>query len=70
MRQQGDDEESFNFRNALDNLRIGKTTFNDYQLLSTRIRNTLPQQEVATFADAIRILPKREDVELERHQTD
>uniref|UniRef100_A0A4E9ER58 ATP-dependent DNA helicase n=1 Tax=Gibberella zeae TaxID=5518 RepID=A0A4E9ER58_GIBZA len=60
VRHQGDDQAPF--RQALQNLRVGKRTRADWQLLCTRTQSQLGREEVASFNEAVRIYPTNQQV--------
>src|SRR3981189_442801 len=62
MRQDGDDEESGQFRQALSELRQCNVSLATWNLLSTRVHNRLTLQETATFDDALRLYSPKEQV--------
>ena len=66
MRQQGQDDASARFRGTLDRLREEKLTQADFELLASRVMANNPD-EIAAFADALRILPRRTQVERYNH---
>ena len=47
MRQQGEDDTSIKFRDALSQLRVGQLTKESWELLCSRVRNELSPVEVA-----------------------
>jgi ATP-dependent DNA helicase PIF1 len=55
MRQQGEDDTSIKFRDALSQLRIGQLTKESWELLCSRVRNELSPEEVASFDTALRL---------------
>ena len=67
FRQQGDDPVSQHFRDLLLRQRTYSITQEDYNLLSTRFPQNLPDEEKRTFRDAIHLLPTRADVEDHNH---
>ena len=67
MRQQGNDPESEAFRAALEGLRNNDVKIDDWKLLTSRVKSTLPADEVAMFDDALRIYGKKVDVNEYNH---
>ena len=67
FRQQGDDPVSQHFRDLLLHQRTYSITQGDYNLLSTRFPQNLPDEEKHTFYDAIHLFPTRADVEDHNH---
>jgi ATP-dependent DNA helicase PIF1 len=55
MRQQGEDEVSIKFREALSQLRVSQLTRESWELLCTRVKNQLSPDEVAEFETALRL---------------
>ena len=55
MRQQGEDDTSIKFRDALSQLRVGQLTKESWELLCSRVRNELSPEEVASFDTALRL---------------
>ena len=55
MRQQGEDDTSIKFRDALSQLRVGQLTKERWELLCSRVRNELSPEEVASFDTALRL---------------
>src|SRR5467141_950873 len=55
MRQQGEDDTSIKFRDALSQLRVGQLTKESWELLYSRVRNELSLEEVASFDTALRL---------------
>src|SRR3981189_361967 len=49
MRQDGDDEETLQFRRALEELRVYQVSQQSWQLLNTRVQNQLTPDEVESF---------------------
>jgi ATP-dependent exoDNAse (exonuclease V) alpha subunit len=68
FRQQGDDLVSQQFRDLLLRQRTYSITQGDYNLLSTRFFQHLPDEEKRTFHDAIHLFPTRADVENHNHR--
>lgn len=62
FRQAGSDPAQIAFRDCLLNLRTYNTTAEDYNLLSTRFWNQLPQEEKDSFVEEVHLLPTRESV--------
>jgi ATP-dependent DNA helicase PIF1 len=62
MRQQGEDDISVRFRQALSELRIGQLSEESWRLLCTRIANQLSPEEVGAFDSALRLYYTREAV--------
>jgi len=67
FRQQGDDPVSQHFRNLLLRQQTYSITQEDYNLLSTRFSQNLPDEEKNTFHDVIHVFPTRADVEDHNH---
>ncbi|OXV06635.1 hypothetical protein Egran_05597, partial [Elaphomyces granulatus] len=67
MRQQGEDPTAIAFRTALNNLRSGGPTVEDWRLLSSRIQANLPPTEIAQFKDAIRLYATKDEVRQLNH---
>lgn len=67
FRQQGDDPVSQHFRDLLLRQRTYSITQEDYNLLSTRFAQNLPDEEKRTFHDVIHLFPTRADVESHNH---
>jgi hypothetical protein len=63
FRQQGDDAEQIQFRDALMRLREYKATEADHALFSTRFWEHLSLEEKAGFDDTLHLLPTREAVD-------
>jgi hypothetical protein len=63
-RQGGEDQEAIVFRTALSNVRMGRSTFKDWQLLSYRVASKvrLTDEDLTRFETALRIYQKREEV--------
>ena len=53
MRQDGEDEETILFRQALSELRECNISLASWDLLSTRVQNRLTPQETAIFDDVL-----------------
>jgi hypothetical protein len=68
MRQDGDDEETLEFRRALEELRVYQVSQQSWQLLSTRVQNQLTRDEVESFDDALRLYFRREEVRIYNHR--
>ncbi|KAK8912380.1 ATP-dependent DNA helicase pfh1 [Metarhizium anisopliae] len=68
MRQDGDDNETLQFRCALEELRVHQVSQQSWQLLSTRVQNELTPNEVESFKDALRLYFRREEVRVHNHQ--
>jgi ATP-dependent exoDNAse (exonuclease V) alpha subunit len=68
MRQDGDDEETLQFRRALEELRVYQVSQQSWQLLSTRVQNQLTLDEVESFGDALRLYFRREEVRMYNHR--
>jgi hypothetical protein len=64
MRQDGDDEETLQFRRALEELRVYQVSQQSWQLLSTRVQNQLTLDEIESFDDALRLYFRREEVRI------
>jgi ATP-dependent DNA helicase PIF1 len=64
MRQQGEDDVSVRFRQALAELRVSQLSRNSWELLCTRIANQLLLDEVAAFDTAVRLYYTVEEVKL------
>jgi hypothetical protein len=64
FRQAGQDPQSEQFREALLHMRTYAPTHQDYELLSSRFKERLPQEEQNTFKDALRLIPTRSEVEV------
>ena len=62
MRQQGEDEISTKFRQALSELRVSQLSKASWELLCTRIANRLSPAEVAVFGSALRLYFTTEEV--------
>jgi hypothetical protein len=67
MRQDGDDEETLEFRCALEELRVYQVSQQSWQLLSTRVQNQLTLDEIESFDDALRLYFCREEVRIYNH---
>lgn len=67
MRQDGEDEESIKFKVALAELRVHDISLESYRLLASRVQADLPQEEIAQFADSLRLYFRREDVKSYNH---
>src|SRR5947209_724156 len=65
MHQQGDAQARF--REALQRLRVGKPTVNDWAFLMKRCRASLPHRERTSFQDAVRLCGKRVEVSQINH---
>jgi ATP-dependent exoDNAse (exonuclease V) alpha subunit len=63
FRQAGQDPQSEQFREALLHMRTYAPTQQDYELLSSRFKDRIPQEEQNTFVDALRLIPTRSEVE-------
>jgi hypothetical protein len=63
FRQQGDNLEQVQFRDALMRLREYKTTEADHSLFSTRFWENLSPEERTSFSDTLHLLPTREAVD-------
>jgi len=68
MRQDGDDEETLQFRRALEELRVYQVSQQSWQLLNTRVQNQLTLDEVESFDDALRLYFRREEVRIYNHR--
>jgi ATP-dependent DNA helicase PIF1 len=68
MRQDGDDEETLQFRRALEELRVYQVSQQSWQLLSTRVQNQLTLDEIESFDDALRLYFRREEVRIYNHR--
>jgi len=68
MRQDGDDEETLQFRRALEELRVYQVSQQSWQLLSTRVQNQLTLNEIESFDDALRLYFRREEVRIYNHR--
>jgi ATP-dependent DNA helicase PIF1 len=68
MRQDGDDEETLQFRRALEELRVYQVSQQSWQLLNTRVQNQLTPDEVESFDDALRLYFRREEVRIYNHR--
>ena len=55
MRQQGEDDTSIKFRDALSQLRVGQLTRESWELLCSRVRNGLSPEEVSRFDTALQL---------------
>ena len=64
--QRGEDNASVRFHATLDRLREGRHTRADFELPATRVIANNPA-DIAAFADSLRILPRRTQVELYNH---
>src|SRR6202000_1816544 len=62
MRQQGEDEVSVKFRQALSELRVSQLSKESWELFCSRVANQLSPDEVATFDDALRLYYTTEEV--------
>ena len=62
MRQQGEDERSVKFRQALSELRVSELSKESWELFCTRIANQLPPPEVVAFETALRLYFINEEV--------
>ena len=62
MRQQGEDDVSVRFRQALSELRVSQLSKESWELLCSRVANQLSPDEVATFDDALRLYYTTEEV--------
>ena len=67
FRQQGNDPESQQFRDLLLRQRTYSITQEDYNFLSTRFPQHVPNEEKQTFKDAIHLFPTRAAVEDHNH---
>ncbi|KAK9311748.1 ATP-dependent DNA helicase [Lipomyces starkeyi] len=70
MRQNGDDEETIQFRRALEELRVDQVSQQTWQLLNTRVQNQLTLDEVESFDDALRRYFRREEVRIYNYLRD
>lgn len=68
MRQDGDDEETLQFRRALEELRVYQVSRRSWQILNTRVQNELTITEIESFKDALRLYFRREEVWIHNHQ--
>ena len=68
MRQDGDDEETLQFRRALEELRVYQVSQQSWQLLNSRVQNQLTLDEVESFDDALRLYFRREEVRIYNHR--
>lgn len=68
MRQDGDDEETLQFRHALEELRVYQVSQQSWQLLNTRVQNQLTADEIESFDDALRLYFRREEVRMYNHR--
>jgi PIF1-like helicase len=68
MRQDGDDEETLQFRRTLEELRVYQVSQQSWQLLNTRVQNQLNPNEVESFDDALRLYFRREEVRIYNHR--
>jgi hypothetical protein len=68
MRQDGDDDETLQFRRALEELRVYQVSQQSWQLLSTRVQNQLTLDEIESFDDALRLYFRREEVRIYNHR--
>lgn len=64
MRQQGEDELSVRFRQALENLRHGSITDDGFNLLSSRVFDKITEPDRRQFVDSLRLYPTKEMVQL------
>jgi ATP-dependent DNA helicase PIF1 len=64
MRQQGEDDISVRFRQALSELRTSQLSEESWRLLCTRVANQLSPNEVATFDSALRLYYTTEEVRI------
>lgn len=62
MRQQGEDDMSVRFRQALRELRTSQLSKESWRLLCTRVANQLPREEVASFDSTLRLYYTTEEV--------
>ena len=62
MRQQGEDDISVRFRQALSELRTSQLSEESWRLLYTRVANQLSPEEVTTFDSALRLYYTTEEV--------
>jgi ATP-dependent DNA helicase PIF1 len=67
LRQQG--EAQARFRDALQRLRTGGSTQNDWAMFMTRCRANLPYSDYASFRDAIRLCGRRAEVSHINHES-
>lgn len=67
MRQQGGAQARF--RDALQRLRVGESTQNDWALFMTRCRVNLPAATQVAFSHAVRLCARRKDVAVINHQS-
>jgi hypothetical protein len=64
MRQQGEDEISVRFRQALSELRTSQLSEESWRLLCTRVVNQLTPKEVAAFDSTLRLYYTTEEVRI------
>ena len=69
MRQQGEDEESVQFRTVLDGLRHGDITEAGFEFLLRRVKDSLDPNVREEFGDALRIYPTRNAVAVHNVET-
>jgi hypothetical protein len=62
MRQQGEDDLSTRFRAVLSELRVSQLSIASWELLCTRVANTLSAPEVQSFATALRLYYTKNEV--------
>jgi ATP-dependent DNA helicase PIF1 len=68
-RQQGNEREATEFRTALSNLRMNRTTVKDWTLLASRVRaKVVLIEDVSVFENAVHIYQRREEVHAYNHQ--
>jgi ATP-dependent DNA helicase PIF1 len=67
MRQQGEDDISVRFRQALSELRTSQLSKESWKLLCTRVANQLSPNEVAAFDSALRLYYTTEEVRITNH---
>jgi ATP-dependent DNA helicase PIF1 len=68
MRQDSDDDETLQFRRALQESRVYQVSQQSWQLLSTRVQNQLTLDEIESFDDALRLYFRREEVRIYNHR--
>jgi ATP-dependent DNA helicase PIF1 len=67
MRQNGQDELSLRFKDALQELRTNSLSISSFDLLQSRVMNTLPLAETKKFKNALRLYQFRAEVKEYNH---